>query len=137
MVVAYYCPEPLSRRAERAIRSQARPAISELTEVELISALARKTRNRELTREDVRRIMAQFQTHVEENLYTRVALNRRHYKSACELIGRFTSSLRTLDAIHLAVAATEGFQFVTADEPLFRSAKVVGVSVVWLRVGKN
>jgi predicted nucleic acid-binding protein len=38
VLVAYYCPEPLSRAAEKSIRSAASPAISPLVEVELCSA---------------------------------------------------------------------------------------------------
>lgn len=133
VVVAYYCPEPLSQHAERVVRSQARPAISELTEVELLSALSRKVRNRELPDTQAAQVAAQFLTHLEGNFYTRIALDRRHYKLARDWIGRFTNPLRTLDALHLAVAATEGLRFVTADGRLARSAKALPVEAVGLR----
>lgn len=133
VLVAYYCPEPLSRSAERAVRAQAGPFISDLTEVELLSALSRKTRRREMLKEDAERVAAQFFTHLETNLYRRIALERRHYKLARDLIGRFTISLRTLDALHLSVAASESLQLITADASLARSAKAVGVPAVCLR----
>jgi len=46
LVVPYYCHEALSRAAERTLRGDARPALSDLVEVEFFSALARKVRMR-------------------------------------------------------------------------------------------
>lgn len=44
VLVAYYCPEPLSVAVQQFLIEQPKPAISSLTEVELFSALARKVR---------------------------------------------------------------------------------------------
>jgi uncharacterized protein len=137
VVVAYYCPEPLSRQAERIMRGQMRPAISDLTEVEMVSALARKTRTREMLHEEARRVVAEFLVHLETDLYARLTLGREHFKLAREFIGRFTTPMRTLDALHLAVAAAEGLRIVTGDEHLARSAKTVGLQAEWLRVPKR
>ena len=41
ILVAYYCPEALSVEAERLVRARVRPSISDLTEVELVSAVVR------------------------------------------------------------------------------------------------
>ena len=41
LLVPYYCPEALSQRAERTLRADPRPAVSDLVEVEFFSALAR------------------------------------------------------------------------------------------------
>lgn len=128
VLAAYYCPEPLSEKAERLIRAQSRPAISDLTDVELFSALSRKARVRALTRDEAERIAAQFVAHLEASLYTRLPLERRHYQLARDWIGKFITPLRTLDGLHLAVAATEGLELVTGDEALARSAESLGVS---------
>jgi predicted nucleic acid-binding protein len=50
VLAAFYVPEPLSAKAERAVRSEAKPAISELTELEFFSAVARKVRSGGLAR---------------------------------------------------------------------------------------
>jgi hypothetical protein len=133
IVVAYYCPEPLSPRAERVVRAHARPAVSDLTEVELRSALSRKARLGELATTSATQIASRFSGHLAEGLYTRVPIERRHYDMAREWLGRFTPALRTLDALHLAVAASEGFRVVTADATFARSAKALGIRVHWLR----
>ena len=127
VVVAYYCPEPLSGQAERCIRAHVSPAISDLTEVEIRSALSRKVRLGELRVEDARKIASRFTVHIEDNLYRRLALERRHYELARDWLGRFDLTLRALDALHLAVAASEGLRLVTADEALARSAKALSV----------
>lgn len=132
VLAAYYCPEPLSAKAERLIRAESRPAVSDLTEVELFSALSRKTRLRELVRDDAGRVAAQFLAHLENNLYTRLALERRHYQLARDWILRSTTPLRTLDALHLAVAASEGLTLVTSDGGLARSGASLGVDVLRL-----
>jgi len=133
VVVAYYCPEPLSRRAERLLRAHSHPAVSDLTEVELRSALSRKVRVGELQTTSATQIASRFSSHLEEGLYTRVPLDRRHYEMASEWLGRFTLALRTLDALHLAVAASEGFRVATADATFARSAKALGIGTHWLR----
>ena len=40
LLVPYYCPEALSHSAERTLRGDSRPTISDLVEVEFFSALA-------------------------------------------------------------------------------------------------
>jgi predicted nucleic acid-binding protein len=133
VLTAYYSPEPLSRAAERVVRSVAQPSISDLTEVELLAALARKIRVGEIRAVEAARVATQFLTHVESSLYSRLPMERRHYRLARDWIGRFTTPLRTLDALHLAVAAAEGLRFATADRALARSAAGLGIETVALR----
>jgi uncharacterized protein len=129
VIAAYYCPEPLSAKAEQIVRGEIRPALSDLTEVELFSAVSRKTRSRELSRDAAERIAAQFLAHLDGALYTRLALDRRHYQLARDWLSRFSTPLRSLDALHLAVASIDRLQLVTSDEGLARSGKKLGVSV--------
>jgi predicted nucleic acid-binding protein len=112
------------------MRSEPQPSISDLTEVELLSALSRKARARELDPTEAQRIAAQFLAHLEANLYTRLPMERRHYKLARDWLARFTTPLRTLDALHLAVAGSEGLRLVTADRTLARSARHLGIAAV-------
>ena len=58
VLAAYYCPEPNSPAAEKIILHSENPAISDLTELELVSALSRKIREKSITREDGRKIIA-------------------------------------------------------------------------------
>ena len=64
MLVAYYCPEPLSEKVEAFFREQVQPGVSTLTDVEFHSALSRKVRERELDRKDATRIASKFVAHL-------------------------------------------------------------------------
>ncbi len=129
VLVPYYSPEPLSDRVQRFLRETAEIALSDLGEVEFFSALARKVRARELSRENARRIAAVFMGHLEGGAFTRLDLDRGIYHTAQGWIGGFDVPLRTHDALHLAVAAASGLPIATADVALARSARSLGLSV--------
>ena len=133
VIVAYYYPEPLSEKAEAFLMSHARPAISTLTEVEMFSALSRKIREGGLSRKDAGRIVAKFLSHADGHYYTRLFVEPHHYRLARDWIGLFQTNLKTLDALHLAVAHAEGLTVVTADQELAESARVLALDVVVLK----
>lgn len=78
---------------------------------------------------DARQIVTKFITHLEANFYRRLALERRHYVLARDWIGRFSLPLRTLDALHLAVAASESVRLVTSDKVLAQSGQELGIDI--------
>jgi predicted nucleic acid-binding protein len=127
VLAAYYCPEPLSRTAQREVRKRGAPVISPLTEVEFCSALAIKTRTGEMEADSARRILAQFRAHCAESRYRIVSVEAREYSVACDWIAGFSSPLRTVDALHLAAVFTNGLVLVTADKGLAKSARHFGV----------
>ncbi len=133
VIVAYYYPEPLSEKAEVFLMAHLHPAISTLTEVEMFSALSRKIREGELYRKDAARIVAKFLSHVDGHFYTHLFVEPHHYRLARDWIGLFNTNLKTLDALHLAIAHGEGLTFVTADQGLAESAKVLALDVVMLK----
>jgi hypothetical protein len=129
LLVPYYCPEPLSQVAERTLRSDSSPTVSDLIEVEFFSALARKVRMKEMSATDAKRTGSQFVDHLQAGLYTRIAIERRHYDAARSWLARFSLPLRALDALHLAVADADGLRLATADRDLSQSARRLGVAV--------
>jgi predicted nucleic acid-binding protein len=130
VLVAYYCPEPFSETAEKLILSSKRPCISSLTEVELASALSRKVREKNLSPDDGNKIYNQFQSHLEQSFYGLTAVEDRHYQTAKTWIIQFSTPLKTLDALHLAVAAEGDLTLLTADQHLDIAAKYFGIDVV-------
>ncbi len=133
LVVPYYCPETLSQAAERALRGDPSPTLSDLVEIEFFSALARKVRVREMSAADASSVGERFIDHLRAGLYARLAVQRRHYETARNWLARFTLPLRTLDALHLALAGGEGLRLATADQELSRSARSLGVAVTLVR----
>jgi predicted nucleic acid-binding protein len=132
-VVPYYVPENLSNIVERLLQQQEdQPIISQLVEVELFSALSRRVRMSELSRNDALAITELFKNHINEGLYRLVLLENQHYHLARDWIARFDLPLRTLDALHLAVSSINNLYLVTADDRLAQSATVLGIDVLLL-----
>ena len=122
-------PERLSARAQEIHNVQTSPAISELVELEFFSALSLRLRLGELERTHAERVASLFLSHVDGGLYTRIHLHAGHYLAARGYIARFDLPLRSPDALHLAVAAGENLELVTADQQLARNARGLGLNV--------
>ena len=130
VLAAYYSPEPLSEKVEKLLVGAERPCISSLTEVELASAISRKIREKNLSPEDGNKIFNQFQIQLNDSLFKRIAVEDRHYQTAKNWILQFAVPLKTLDALHLAIAAEGDFTLLTSDRQLDISAKHFGVDAV-------
>ena len=129
ILAAYYCPEPISALAERTLRSLTNPIVSDLTLVELTSAVSRKIREKTLSREEGARILTQFETHMEEGYYRVLPVRTRDYRVARTWLAQLQGTLRTLDALHLAVAESAGPSTLTADKRLATEAQALGLPV--------
>jgi len=134
VLVAYYLPEPLSERAERALLRGGTPSISPLVGLEFASVLARKVRARELAPTAARSALEQFRTHQEAGLYRRLEIGGAHYEQARRWMESFRPPLRTLDALHLSVAAGAGATLLTADKQLARAARALRLPCRLLRI---
>lgn len=129
VLASYYCPEPLSILAERTLRRLSSPMISELTLVELTSAISRKIREQTLSREEGARILTQLDAHVEDGYYRVMPVRPRDYRVARAWLGQLQGTLRTLDALHLAVAESAEAMTLTADKRLAAEARALGLPV--------
>ncbi len=123
VLAAYYCPEALSEQAEAAILEGVPPLISQLVEVELQSAVARRIREGTLVKEDGLEILTRFRLHLDSGCYSRLPIEASHYDIAGSWIGRFDVPLRTLDALHLAVCFDADALLLTADAGLAKAAR--------------
>ena len=130
---AYYCPEPLSAAAEKALRRIDDPVISSLTEVEFYSLVAKKYRLNELSESKARQALEAFTAHVADGYYRRLMLAGDHYASARTLISAFNTALHTLDALHLALAISEKLPVLTADSILSTAASKHRVKVTLIK----
>jgi predicted nucleic acid-binding protein len=132
VLVAYYCPEDLSEKAEVFLTAHMHPAISALTELELFSAISRKVQGKGMSHKDAGRVTAKFISHLNGHYFTYFPVEAHHFRLAREWIGTFKLHLRTLDAIHLAIASSERLSLATADKSLMKSAKGLGLNSILL-----
>ena len=133
VLVAYYCPEPISAKAEKAILKADPPTVSHLAEVEFASALARKVREKLLSREAASRILNEFQSHLTQLLFKRIPIEGVHFRLAFNRLAIFQIPLSTLDALHLAAASANNMEMITADRQLSRAARKLGVQTRLIR----
>jgi uncharacterized protein len=127
VLVAYYCQEPLSTSAQKALAQVREPVLSPLVEVEFCSALAMKVRMNQLGKDAADGVVGALQQHIASSCYKMIPLEAGVYRLAGDLIRRFSVALRAPDAIHLATASVNGLQLLTADKELAQCARHFGV----------
>ncbi|AHK79449.1 twitching motility protein PilT [Ectothiorhodospira haloalkaliphila] len=127
-LLPYYRQEQASEQVQALLLSQSEPVlISHLTEVEVASALARWVRMGELTEPDANRIENAFGDDVRQGRFMRCAIDILHYQRAIHWIGMRKTSLRTLDALHLACAEYYQACLITEDDALLGAALFFGL----------
>jgi uncharacterized protein len=129
VLAPFYWTEAISDAVEQLFEQHERLVISELSEVELISALSRRVRMGEIDRADASAIAARFQAALDAEFYQLVTVTPLHYQTAKQWMQQFDTPLRTLDALHLAIASGLSIPLVTADLGLGKSATSLNVDV--------
>ncbi len=127
VLVPYYCPEPLSIPAEIALLNSNQPIISKLSEVEFASALSLKIRTGKFDAATGRTTELKFNGHVANGYFHVLPIRVQEFELARDWIARFSTPLRTLDALHLATAHLNQCELITADKNLEKSAVLPGV----------
>ncbi len=132
VVVALYIPEMKSNRIQALVSDcgGGGTAISTLTELEFNSAVSRRVRMKEISRKDGFLIISQFQLHVKNRLYRMISLTQVEYSLARDWLGNLETSLRSLDALHLAAAFSNKMEMVSADTSLVKSAGKLGIKTI-------
>jgi predicted nucleic acid-binding protein len=134
VVVAYYVAEDRSEQAERALRGQTQRMVSSLVLTEASAALRRKVRDRQLSSTDAQAALDSFRRDVVTGLFRVVDVERRHFDHAAAQVWSTRESLRTLDALHLAVAELDGLRVLTADAVMAKAARELGIKTIWAGV---
>ena len=131
VIVAYYVPEDHSEQAERALHEQGQRMVSSLVLTEASAAFRRKVHDRELSRADAQSALDSFRQDVVTGLFRVVDVERRHFDHAAAQVWSTKERLRTLDAVHLAVAELDGLRVITADAVMAKAAKGLGIKTIW------
>jgi uncharacterized protein len=129
VLAPFYWPEATSAAVVQLFQQHETLIISELSEVELLSALSRRVRMQEIDRVDAIAIAERFQEHLNIAFYTRLTVTAKHHQAAKHWMQQFDTPLRTLDALHLAISADLAIPLVTADIGLAKSAEQFNVVV--------
>lgn len=127
----WYLNEDASDEVEAYLRSFPFARISSLTVVEMRCLLARRRRYQELTSRQEAQCFALFQTDVTAGHLKLTPLQDEHTRAAAHLMEILPDHpLRTLDALHLALVRSEGFEaLATADRTMAAAAADLGLTV--------
>ncbi len=131
-LVKFYYPEPDSDKVESILLKAERIYISNLTIVEMASALQKKIRMKELENLKETLIWNTFLDDIQSQQIETVSLDDRHYLMASELIRKYggKSSLKTLDSLHLAIAHDlDNSEFLCSDNVLSQVATQLGIKL--------
>ena len=126
-LMKWYIAESDSEAFDAFVEQQSSALISRLTVVEMRSALARRRRNRDITSRTEAAALALFDQHVRDGTLTVLAMQDAHFTSARAIMdGLPRAGLRTLDALHLAVAQANGVrEIATADQVMATAARAL------------
>lgn len=127
-VVALLTLEPSSERAvDFALRLSAPAIASDLTAAEYASAISRRVRMRELTRQQGQFALETFDDWSDKARW--VAVSANDIAIATGFLRRLDLPLRTADAIHIAMARRLAAALVTFDLRMAEAARALGVMV--------
>lgn len=127
-LLPYYRAEDVSDQVQALLGRQTEPVlISRLTVVEVASALARWVRMEELTESQANRIESAFHEDVSEGRFVVKAITDAYFERAYHWLLTRKTSLRTLDALHLACAEGNEAVLVTCDDALQEAAEFFGL----------
>jgi predicted nucleic acid-binding protein len=135
-LVKYYHPEAGTQEVTRIIEGPgSRHYISRLSMVEMVSAFAVKFRLGQIDEHGFADLRRRFYHDIGQGRFRVMPVTTTRYQAAMQLIEKhFRISLRTLDALQLAVALALSHQgmidhFVCADQRLCDTATEEGLSV--------
>jgi len=128
----WYLNEARSEEVEAFLRRQREALISRLTVLEFHCLLARRRRAAEIDVRMERRVLAAFEGDLRAGFLTVRPLEDAHVLAAIDLLNRLKAHpLRSLDALHLAIARAAGCASVaTADRVLADAAAALGLEAV-------
>jgi uncharacterized protein len=127
-LLPYYRNENNSLKIQKFLLDIDPPVlISRLTRVEFASAIARWVRMTELNEAEASLIENAFTDDMKSGLLVTQSISASHFNQAEKWISSKRTSLRTLDALHLACSWSFEAEIITCDTILHQSAKKLGV----------
>lgn len=128
-----YVPEANSDIFDSYFVGYAPFLISQLVLVEIRCALARKRRNREITAGREKAAMSKMRIDIQDGLLLISSVADTHFSEALHLMDALPKlPLRSLDAIHLAIANShEAYEIATADSIFRQAAQALKIKVAY------
>lgn len=123
----------LEKHSERALNFITRTTInrnlyiSRLTEVEFYSALAMKLRTKAIDHLSAQESSDAFNLHIKTERLQKLLIADEIFTLAKNYLEKNDTSLRTLDALHLACSSLHEAILITSDKVLYACAKALNI----------
>lgn len=126
-----YVPEKSSDQVDSYLRGKVGLMISELAITEVLSALARRKREGQLSSDVANRIRDALLSDAESGAFARLHLDPAVHREAERLLLTTSVPFRTLDALHLALAFSgAATHLLTFDSRMREAALQSGLNVI-------
>jgi len=127
-----YVPEPESDELDDFLEGRQDLMISELCITEVISAASRRRREGTLTNEQVQKIGKALLSDARSGTFLRLDLNPAIHRDAERmLLAAEKTPIRTLDALHIALAVSGGATgLITFDDRMADAAVLQGLRII-------
>lgn len=129
-IISFLYPEIYSEKAESIHSRYNQLFISQLTTIELISALNKKVRISSLTTTELNLILNVYNSNIKKGNYIVLDMESAFFKAAEFIISNSTQPIRTLDAIQLGIAQNQRIPIASFDKVLLETAKENKIPVV-------
>lgn len=131
VLVSLYVPEVTTAAAESLVAGEADVAVSGLTLLETRVALERKRKAGSMTASAVMAIRARIEADLQAQRLQLHAVEETDYRGADGISQQVPGPIRSLDALHAAVAQRLGLELVTLDRRLCEAARAAGITTRW------
>lgn len=129
VIVALLTKDVFTARADAYIRSHAPILIvSDFAGAEFASVIARRVRMREVTQQTARAVFAELDAWVLRNT-ERAEMTTADVAAATQAVRRLDLTLRTADALNIAIAQRINATLMTLDDKMAIAARALGVTV--------
>jgi uncharacterized protein len=129
VLVALLTADPLTARADAFLRAKAPVLVlSDFASAEFASAVARRVRTRDITKADARAVFATLDSWAIRTT-ERIETTTADVRGAEAFLRRLDLTLRTPDALNIAIAQRAGAALATFDEKMATAARALGAEV--------
>jgi predicted nucleic acid-binding protein len=130
VLVPLFVVDPLGARAEKAVSDLRDIAVvSDFSAAEFSAVIARRVRTRDLRPKEARMAFSNFDVWCMRHTQF-FQMERTDLLGAMSMIRRLDLSLRTPDAVHLAIVQRLGCKLLTFDRTMAAAARAIGVELV-------
>jgi predicted nucleic acid-binding protein len=130
VLLALFTVDPLTHRADAVLRQDQRVLIvSDFAAAEFASAIARRVRMKQIADDDARSVFVTFDAWTARDT-SRVQTTSADVAATAAVLRRLDLTLRTADALNLAIAQRIAADLLTFDEKMAESAGALGMNVL-------